>query len=145
MGSIRNAAEGYHLGENEIFSAQGILMTTRQIKIVLHVSGEGTLSCDDLGEFPCLGNSETLYPANVINGGSEGAEKFPELYSNELDANIEQAILLGWEFGLFIHAGADNLKDNDGPTAGNIHLARENAKQLYDWLDRPVRISIAKQ
>ncbi|MCG8652979.1 MAG: hypothetical protein MI861_24270 [Pirellulales bacterium] len=120
-------------------------MTSRQINIVLGANGEGTLSCQGLGEFPCLGNGETRYPANVTNQGTEGEEKFPELYSNELDANIEQAILLGWEYGLFIHAGADNLQDNGGPTSGNIQLAQPAAKQLYDWLDGPVQILIQKQ
>ena len=120
-------------------------MTTRQINIVLTASGEGTITCEALGDFPCLGNAETLYPANVVNGGGEGEEKFPELYSNELDANIHQAILLGWEYGLFIHAGADNIKENGGPTGGNIQVAQENAKKLYDWLDSPTKISISKQ
>ncbi len=120
-------------------------MTTRQISIILRTNGEGTLSCEGLGEFPCLGNAETLYPANVTNSGAEGEQKFPELYSNELDANIEQAILLGWEHGLFIHSGPDNLQENDGPTRGNIHLAQDNAKKLYEWLDGPAQISISKQ
>jgi hypothetical protein len=118
---------------------------TRQISIVLTASGEGTLSGEGLGTFPCLGHAETLYPANVTNSGAEGEEKFPMLYSNELDANIERAILLGWEYGLFIHAGADNLKENEGPTGGNIHLAPANAEQLYDWIDESVRISITKE
>lgn len=116
----------------------------RKIHIILTTTSEGTLTVDELGEFPCLGSAESLYPANVSNGGKEGEEKFPELYSNELDANIEQAILLGWEFGLFIHSGADNLKDNGGPTGGNIQIAPENAKRLYDFVDGPVEISISK-
>lgn len=102
------------------------------------------MSVKGLGEFPCLGNYDKLYPASVTNGGAEGEEKFPELYSNVLDANIEQAILLGWEFGLFIHAGADNLADNGGPTEGNIQLAPKNAKAVYDWLDQPAQITISK-
>ena len=117
---------------------------TRQISIVLRSDGEGTLSAEDLGEFRCLGNFDTLYPAKVINGGNEGEEKFPELYSNVLDSNIEHAVLLGWEYGLFIHAGPDNLKDNGGPTQGNIQLAPEHAKQLYDWIDGEVQISVSK-
>ena len=121
-------------------------MTILEIRIVLRPDGEGTLACEELGEVPCLGNATTLYPANVVNGGGEGEEKFPELYSNELDANIEQAILLGWEFGLFIHAGPDNLSDNGGePTGGNIQIAPENAQRLYAWISGPVKISIAKQ
>ncbi len=101
---------------------------TRQIKITLNSSGEGTISAEDLGEFPCLGDPETLYPTSVSNGGKEGEEKFPELYSNVLDANIEQAVLLGWEYGLFIHAGADNLAHNGGPTGGNIQLSGRNSR-----------------
>ena len=120
-------------------------MTTREINIVLSPSGEGTLSSDGLGEFPCLGNVETLYPAHVVNNGVEGEEKFPELFSNELQANIERAILLGWEFGLFIHAGADNLNDNDGPSSGNIQLEAANAEKLYEWIDGPTQITIAKE
>ncbi len=120
-------------------------MTARQINIIFRKDGSGTLSCEGTGEVPCLGSPETLYPSSVTNGGSEGEEKFPELYSNELDANISQAILLGWEHGLFIHCGPDNLDDNDGPTSGNIHLAEDNAKRLYDWIDGPVQISITKE
>lgn len=120
-------------------------MTARQISIVFQSDGQGILSVDGLGEFPCLGNPETSYPQEVTNSGSEGEEKFPELYSNEIDANIEQAILLGWEHGLFIHAGADNLTDNEGPTLGNIQVAPENAKQLYGWINSPTKISISRQ
>lgn len=130
----------YHLAKT---TCERFLMT-RQIKITLNSSGEGTISADDLGEFPCLGDPETLYPASVSNGGKEGEEKFPELYSNVLDANIEQAVLLGWEYGLFIHAGADNLADNGGPTGGNIQLSAENAKSLYDWIDGGIEIKISK-
>ena len=118
---------------------------TRQISIVITSSGEGTLSAEGLGTFPCLANAETLYPANVNNSGVEGEEKFPLLYSNELDANIQWAILLGWEYGLFIHAGPDNLKENDGPTGGNIQLSAGNAEQLYGWMDESVQISITKE
>jgi hypothetical protein len=125
--------------ENQAFAM------TRQIRIELTSSGEGTLSAEGLGEFPCLGNSETLYPASVVNSGAEGEEKFPLLYSNVLDANIERAILLGWENGLFIHAGADNLKENEGPTCGNIQISADHAQQLYDWIDGAVQISISRQ
>ena len=119
-------------------------MTTRQISIALTTTGAGTITCEGLGDFPCLGNSETLYPASVVNNGVEGEEKFPALYSNELDTNIEQAILLGWEHGLFIHAGADNAEENGGPTGGNIQVADDNAKQIYDWMNGPTSISISK-
>ena len=118
---------------------------TRQISIEITATGEGTLSAEGLGTFPCLGNAETLYPASATNNGAEGEEKFPLLYSNELDANIEHAILLGWEYGLFIHAGADNLRENEGPTGGNLQLSAQNAKQVYDWIDETVQISITKQ
>lgn len=117
-------------------------MATKRIKIKLSANGEGTLECVGLETFACLGNPTMEYPADVTNTGVEGEEKFRERYSSEFSVNMPWAILLGWERGLFIHEGADNLKDNGGvPSAGCVHLASPNAKTVYDWVDGRTRIT----
>ena len=114
---------------------------TKRIIIALGANGEGTLECVGLGTYQCLGNPSMDYPSDVTVTGVEGTDKFQERFSNEFQVTMKWAVLLGWERGLFIHEGADNLVENGGVSAGCIHLASPNAEAVYNWVDGRTRIT----
>jgi lipoprotein-anchoring transpeptidase ErfK/SrfK len=116
-------------------------MSMLRISINLAANAEGTLSYDGKS-LPCLGKKGMTYPKDVINSGEDAKEKFKSRYSSEYRVQMEWAILLGWERGLFIHEGPATLKENGGESAGCIHIAKPDAEKLWRWVTGPTRITL---
>jgi hypothetical protein len=113
---------------------------TKRIEIAFRSNGEGTLTCAGMGSYPCLGQPGRMYPIDLT---VTTADKFEEHYSEEFQVLMKWCILIWGQKGIYIHEGPDNLHDNDGPSAGCIHLGVGNARRVFDWLDERTRITIS--
>jgi len=112
---------------------------SNKINIKLSNNGEGILKCDGVGSFKCLGKggypyypktSITINPRNSndkqrIHHSGEYVDQSGNPYK------MEFCLLINWQKGVYIHAGANNLIDNGGPSAGCIHLKREDAQRVF--------------
>lgn len=113
----------------------------KRIEIVFRENGEGTLNCDGLGKFPCLGQPGRGYPKDLTVGP---ADRELNHKSREFGVDMPFAIKIWGQKGIFIHEFPDSLKDNGGvPSAGCIHLGAGNAKKVFEWIDRPTRVTIS--
>lgn len=123
---------------------------TKVATITFKENGEGTLKFGNK-TVRCLGEPGTMYPekhtVNSIVGKQwdEKADKYKVWNSVRYrPAVMRWSVRLVKADGIFIHEGPDNLKDNGGePSAGCIHVAAPNAKNFYDWIDRPTVIRIS--
>ncbi|WP_427308935.1 L,D-transpeptidase [Cupriavidus sp. H39] len=118
------------------------LLATQRASVDFKLNGEGTLNFNGT-IFPCLGSPSIAYTKDLTVTATMGVDKFEKKYSNEFQVDMTYAVLIMGARGIYIHEGADNLKDNEGPSAGCIHLAPGNAKQFYDWVSKPTRIVIS--
>lgn len=128
---------------DDFFPDLSIMLATLRASIAFQASGEGTLTFDG-NSFPCLGKPGLAYPVDLTVRGIVGTDKFLSRYSSEFGVQMPFAVLIWGARGIFIHEGPDNLKDNDGPSQGCIHLAPGHAQTFYDWVSGPTRILITR-
>jgi hypothetical protein len=118
-------------------------------------NGEGTLTFGGR-TVPCLGMPFEKYPKfkdvdNIIGkrdkkGHYAGGYKFKVWTSGRYFDDrgepypMKWAVTLNVVDGIFIHEGAPTLKANGRPSHGCVHLDEGDAKDFYDWIDRPTRI-----
>lgn len=122
----------------------------QEIYIILKSNGEGILKCSGLGSFKCLGKAGyPFYPKNIITVNPNNKNDKQRIhYSGEfIDSSgnpykMEFCILVNWQKGVYIHAGENTLISNGGPSAGCIHLKREDAQKVFNWIKTKTRIRI---
>lgn len=131
---------------------------TEAVKIAFKSNGEGTLTFGGR-KVPCLGEPGERYPKDLTVKNIEGergkgdwghADKFKLWISREgFVSGTNQPYPMYWSVklvgdkGIFVHQGPDNLRDNEGPSGGCIHLAPPNAEDFYNWITGPTRILIS--
>lgn len=113
---------------------------TKRVSIHFDSTGQGHMSCNGLGVFPCLGQPGRQYPVDLT---VTPADKSPEHWSDEFQELLKWCILIWGQKGIYIHEGPDTLAENGGPSAGCIHLGSGNAKSVFDWVDERTRITIS--
>jgi hypothetical protein len=133
------------------------LLATLQVQIAFKDSGEGTLTYGGT-TVPCLGKPSVMYPVDSIIENIEGVQyqgdygkayKFKLWKSNDFQDDNGNPYPMPWavklwpDRGIFIHEGADNLKDNPGPSSGCVHLAAPNAQNFYNWITARTRIQVS--
>jgi hypothetical protein len=133
------------------------LAATLLVKIAFKGSGEGTLTYGTT-LVSCLGKPGVLYPIDSTIENIEGVQyqgnygaayKFKLWMSNDFTDSegnpypMPWAVKLWGDRGIFIHEGADNLKDNGGPSSGCVHLAKPNAESFYRWITGRTRIQVS--
>ena len=104
--------------------------------------GEGTLQCYNSGkliaQYRCLGKPGFPYIKDItINTNSK------QRYHKSIEFGgylMEYCLLIHGGRGVYIHAGDNNIADNNGPSAGCIHLEINDARRVYNWVDGSVRI-----
>ena len=108
------------------------------IKIHLKAKGEGTLYCSELGTFKCLGKPGFPYKKDItINTNSK---QFIHRSAEFGGYEMYYSILIHGLRGVYIHAGSNNIIENEGPSAGCIHLKKSDARKVYNWVDTSVRV-----
>jgi L,D-transpeptidase catalytic domain. len=112
---------------------------TGRIIIKFEKNGEGTLECVGLGTFRVLGQPGRQYPEDLI---VKPSDKERVHQSIEFEIDMPWAIKIWGQKGIFIHEMPDNLADNEGPTAGCIHLSEENAPKVYNYVKTRTRVTI---
>lgn len=115
-------------------------VATLQVKIAFKANAEGSLTYGGK-TVPCLGNPTINYTEDLTVQGIVGTDKFVSKYSSEFGVYMNWAVLIMGDRGIYIHEGPDNIADNDGVSAGCIHLA--DAKSFYDWVTGRTRIQIS--
>jgi hypothetical protein len=115
---------------------------TNRVEITFNANGEGTMNCQGLGQFPCLGKPNLAYTQDLTVRGVEGEDKFLRKFSNEYQVWMHWAVLIMGNRGIYIHEGPVTLRENGGPTAGCIHVATGDAERIYNWIDGRTRITI---
>jgi len=117
-------------------------MATLKIKIIFKENGEGFIQFNN-ESYPCLGQKNRMYPKDLtINPIKDVTVKKLKHFSQEFQVVLEYAIRIWGQKGIYIHYGLDNLKDNEGDSAGCIHVEKPQIVQLYNWIDKKTRILI---
>ncbi|MCP4748771.1 MAG: L,D-transpeptidase [Desulfobacteraceae bacterium] len=129
---------------------------TNRIHIEFNTLGEGQLECKGYGSFRCLGKRGLKYPRDLtINPAIPNVKKHP-YFSQEyicdyptsgqigVPCRMNYSILIWGQRGIFIHEWPTTATyaGNGGSTAGCIHLEIGDAKNVYDWVDTPTRITM---
>lgn len=113
-------------------------MPTQQLKISFISNGQGTISFDGKS-YPCLGQKGRNYPTDCT---IYPKDKKLRHWSNEFDVWLDFAILFWGQKGIYLHYGADNLKDNGGDSAGCVHVEKPQIEELYNWIQDRTRLVI---
>lgn len=116
--------------------------TTKNVSISFEPNGEGTLSFGRR-TVACLGSPQVSYVKDLTVKGEMDVDKFRTKFSNEYQVDMDFAILIIGQRGIYIHEGPDTIAENGGVSAGCIHLGPGNAKAFWDWVDGPTRIQIS--
>ena len=111
----------------------------QRASIQFRANAEGTLTYDGKS-VPCLGKPALKYPTDLT---VQTSDKYERKFSNEFQVWMNWAVLIWGQRGIYIHEGPATLDTNGGPSAGCIHLAPPTAKEFYDWITGPTRITIA--
>jgi len=123
---------------------------SKKINIFLTASGEGILRCPGIGSFKCLGKPGYVhYPKTTIsirpnNSNEKQRVHFSGEYVDQTGSpyKMEFCLMINSRYGVYIHAGANNLRENGGPSAGCIHLKREDAQRVFNWVTEKTLISV---
>jgi len=115
----------------------------KKIKIHLKGNGEGTLQCYTSGKlianYRCLGKPGFPYKKDItVNTNSKQRRHISVEFNNYV---MEYCILIHGDRGAYIHAGPNNILENGNQaSAGCIHLKKNDAMKVYNWVDQPVRV-----
>jgi len=120
----------------------GFILETLQVQIKFGSNAEGTLTYGSKS-VSCLGQSTRQYPTDLTVEGVEGVDKYKVWHSSEFGVDMPWAVKIWGQKGIFIHEGPNNLKDNDGESAGCIHLGSPDAEDFYNWVTGRTRIQIS--
>ena len=123
---------------------------SKKINIYLKINGEGRLQCPNLGTFKCLGKPGYVhYPKSTItirpnNSNEKQRIHFSGEYVDQTGNpyKMEFCLMINFQYGVYIHAGANNLRENGGVSAGCIHLKREDAQRVFNWVTEKTLISV---
>jgi hypothetical protein len=119
------------------------VIVTGRIMINFSANGEGTMKCVGLGDFKILGQPGRKYPKDMIVNPIEDSTVKKRLHhSQEFDVDMPFAIRIWGQKGIFIHEFPDNLRENNGPSAGCIHVGKPNANRVFDYVVTRTRITI---
>ena len=86
-------------------------------------------------------SDDRLHP-RLDGHGCRRHRQVPTKYSNEFQVWMDFAVLIIGQQGIYIHEGPATIKDNGGPSAGCVHLAAPHAKEFYDWVVGPTRVTL---
>lgn len=138
--------ETTYLGNNryltdDLFANGGELTRTLNVRITFNADGKGEGIIKFNGKsYPCLGKSGLKYPQDLT---VTTADKYRVWHSGEFDVDMEYAIKIWGQRGIFIHLGYDNLQQNGGESAGCIHVDEPQIIELYNWINQNTRIQIS--
>ncbi|RZK26487.1 MAG: murein L,D-transpeptidase [Flavobacterium sp.] len=126
---------------NELFANGGGLAKILNMRIDFNAdgSGEGIIKFNGKS-FPCLGKSGVKYPKDLT---FTTADKYRVWHSTEFNVDMEYAIKIWGQRGIFIHLGFDNVEDNEGQSQGCIHVDQPQIIELYNWVTQNTRLLIS--
>lgn len=111
----------------------------QRISIQFGANGEGTMTCQGLGTFPCLGQAGRAYPNDLTINVSD---KERVHRSAEFGVDMPFALRIWGQRGIYIHEFPCSLRTNNGPSAGCIHLCAGDAEKVYEWVVGRTRVTI---